>query len=320
MAYLRKISKRWCAIFGVIALIMHTHSAQAAWLAERPLAQKIKQKFEQRITENNSLSSRYLQVDAMQRSYQLYIPPSARQSARPVVIALHGGGGNANQMLKRWQAIAQQQNFILVAPQGIGANSKMGTWNAYGCCGQAVQKQVNDIKFIQAVLTDASQHALLDPHRIYVVGFSNGGMLTHQLAIHMGRQLAAVAIVSGALFGDEAIAKDAVPILMIHGEKDSVVPFQGGISPTRFVAKAQQHQFQSVAYAMNYWKTVNQCHTKGFIEQTVHFRIEKNLNCKADVVLYDIDQGQHVWPTADQADEGFDATQVVWNFFKQHAR
>lgn len=107
---------------------------------------------------------------------------------------------------------------------------------------------------------------------------------------------------------------------MIHGEKDSVVPFQGGISPTRFVAKAQQQPFQSVAYAMNYWKTVNQCQTKGFIEQTAHFRIEKNLNCKADVVLYDIDQGQHVWPTADQADEGFDATQVVWNFFKQHAR
>jgi polyhydroxybutyrate depolymerase len=24
--------------------------------------------------------------------------------------------------------------------------------------------------------------------------------------------------------------------------------------------------------------------------------------------------------SADQADEGFDATQVVWNFFKQHAR
>ncbi|WP_372375892.1 hypothetical protein [Acinetobacter ursingii] len=70
MADFRKISKRWCTIFGVIALIMHTHSAQAAWLAERPLAQKIKQKIEQRTTENNSLSSRYLQVDAMQRSYQ----------------------------------------------------------------------------------------------------------------------------------------------------------------------------------------------------------------------------------------------------------
>ncbi|WP_151981239.1 alpha/beta hydrolase family esterase [Acinetobacter guerrae] len=319
MADFRKISKRWLAIFVVIALIVHTHSAQAAWLAEKPLAEKIKQKIEQRTTENISLSSQYLQVDGMQRSYQLYIPSSARQSARPVVIALHGGGGNANQMLKRWQAIAQQQNFILVAPQGIGANSKMGTWNAYGCCGQAMQKQVNDIQFIQAVLKDASQHALLDSHRIYVVGFSNGGMLTHQLAIHMGRQLAAVAIVSGALFGDEATAKDAVPILIIHGEKDSVVPFQGGISPTRFVAKAQQQPFQSVAYAMHYWKTVNQCQTKAFIEQTAHFNIEKNLGCQADVVLYDVDQGQHVWPTADQADEGFDATQVIWSFFKQHA-
>ena len=319
MTTMKKMGKPLWRISALIGLSLSSQYLQAAWFGNGPLAQKIEQRVEQRrATQNMQQSSRQINVDGHSRSYQIYVP-SARQNPLPVVIALHGGGGNANQMMKRWQATAQQQQFILIAPQGVGANTRMGTWNALGCCGEAMQQKVDDFKFIQEILNDVSQTTSVDHRRIYVVGFSNGGMLTHQLAIRMGNQLTAVAVVSGALFGNETVAKSPVPILMIHGEKDSVVPFHGGMSPTRFVAKAQHQPFQSVAYAVNYWKGLNQCQGSAFIEKTAYATIEKNLNCKADVLLYDVTQGQHAWPSADRADEGFDATQVIWDFFKQHA-
>ncbi|WP_130803446.1 alpha/beta hydrolase family esterase [Acinetobacter ihumii] len=322
MTPIKKSAKSLSLTSSIIALSISCQYVQAAWDGNGFIAEKIKQRIEQRITmQHVQQSTRRIDFDGMQRTYQIYEPASSSTIHNlPVVIALHGGGGNASQMMKRWQTMAEQQDFILIAPQGIGANARMGTWNAQGCCGEAMKKKVNDLEFVQQILKDVSRNTPIDHNKIYMVGFSNGGMLAHQLAISMGSQLAAVAVVSGALFGNETAAKSPVPILMIHGEQDSVVPFHGGMSPTHFVARAQKQSFQSVTYAMNYWKTNNQCQGNMLVQKTAMLRIEKGLNCKADVVLYDVTQGQHVWPTVDHHDEGFDATQVIWSFFRQYAR
>ena len=61
-----------------------------------------------------------------------------------------------------------------------------------------MQQQVDDVRFIQQLIAYLKQHYAIDSTRIYIAGFSNGGMLTYQLAEQMGTQLAAVAVVTVA--------------------------------------------------------------------------------------------------------------------------
>ncbi|MHA3103665.1 hypothetical protein ACX1N1_05675 [Acinetobacter sp. ANC 3791] len=89
-------------------------------------------------------------VQGIQRQY--LVLDAHRQKPAPLVIVLHGGGGNASRMLQRWQAVTQREGLIVVAP-----NAEKATWNALGCCGDAQQQQSADVAFIQAMLKEVEQ-------------------------------------------------------------------------------------------------------------------------------------------------------------------
>lgn len=258
-----------------------------------------------------------LRFGGLDRSYFLFDGRRGNQPA-PLVIALHGGGGNGKTMINRWQALARQEGIVIAAPNGIGRTERMGTWNASGCCGEAVKRGVDDIAFVQAVIDDVSRQTAIDPKRIYVTGFSNGGMLTHRVAIALGRRIAAAGVVSGAMFGNEARPRGPVPMLIIHGESDSVVGFEGGMSETRFVARAQDKPFLPTRASVDFWKRANGCLGASVTVRRGDVSVESNTSCrgKADVVFYDLAKGGHQWPSG----ANVDATRLLWDFFKSKAR
>lgn len=266
-----------------------------------------------------------LQAGGLAREY-LLLDASRGKGPAPLVIVLHGGGGNPRTMIPRWEAQARAAGLVVVAPKGIGRNDRSGTWNAGGCCGEAQARGVDDVGFIAAVIDDVAKRTSIDPRRIYVTGFSNGGMLTHRVAAALGNRIAAAAVVSGALFGNEAAPRAPVPMLIMHGEQDPVVGFNGGVSSTRFVARAQSLPFQSVGYAVDFWRKANGCSQPAAITRRVDVSFEKS-TCKgnADVVLYDLRQGGHSWPGASVTHDAgsadpVDATSVIWEFFRAHTR
>lgn len=68
----------------------------------------------------------------------------------------------------------------------------------------------------------------LDDSKLALVGFSQGTMMSLQVAMRRAKPCAAVVGYSGALVGVEHLAKDIISkpaICLIHGDADMVVPF-----------------------------------------------------------------------------------------------
>lgn len=68
----------------------------------------------------------------------------------------------------------------------------------------------------------------LTPDRLALVGFSQGAMMSLEVAPRRPEAVAGVVAISGRLLRPEALAAEALvkpPVLLIHGDQDPVVPF-----------------------------------------------------------------------------------------------
>ncbi|HEY5596077.1 MAG TPA: polyhydroxybutyrate depolymerase, partial [Candidatus Bipolaricaulota bacterium] len=87
-----------------------------------------------------------LVFDGRARTYLLHLPPAYDGTTLlPLVIFLHGGGGNAAGAVERYglSEEADQQGFIVVYPNGTGVlRDRVLTWNAGHCCGYALEQDV----------------------------------------------------------------------------------------------------------------------------------------------------------------------------------
>lgn len=273
-------------------------------------------------------SEHHLRAGGADRSYLLATPPASGPAA--LVIALHGGGGNAGTMVPRWLSTAQREGFVVAFPQGLGRAANMGTWNAGGCCGYAMTSQVDDVAFIAAVIDDVSRQVEIDPRRIYVAGLSNGGMLTHRVAREMGERLAGAAIVAGAQFDDGPAASAPVPVLIMHGEQDEVVPYRGGQSPMALVARSQSRPFLPVEDVVASWRRADGCEREPetTVDGDVTITVSSTCRGGSEVVFYRLASAGHGWPGPAPAIGGIerdryeavDATEVIWRFFSAHTR
>lgn len=291
--------KAWKAslCLAVVGLIVDHASAQQR-LRDRPR--------ELRSTGNVHLVN--IRSEGRERSY--YLLDASNNRPAPLIIVLHGGGGNGGRMIDRWAGKAQAESLIIAAPNGLGRNSRMGTWNASGCCGFAMESGVDDVAFVRAVIKEVFRSANVDRSQIYVTGFSNGGMLTHRVAIALGDQIAGAAVVSGALFGNESGPRSPTPMLIIHGDQDENVLPDGGMGPRGDPSLP----YKSVRYAVDFWRQADGCTGEPVITERTGARIETSRTCRggSEVVYYKLPSGGHAWPAR--------ATDVIWAFFAAHRR
>jgi len=274
-------------------------------------------------------TARTVRVGGVDRNYLLDAPASPSGPV-PLVIALHGGGGNARTMTPRWLDTARREGFAVAFPNGVGRNANMGTWNAGGCCGWAMTSGSDDVAFISAMIDDIARDHRIDPSRVYVTGLSNGGMLTYRIGAALGPRIAAIAVVSGAMFGGETPPATPLPVLIMHGEQDDVVPFQGGPSPMGLVGRSQSQPFQGVPYAVDFWRRADRCADRPSIEVKGDVAVETYGRCAkgAEVVLYRLKSAGHGWPGPARdvggleraRYEAVDATEVIWRFFSRNPR
>ncbi|MFM8734303.1 MAG: alpha/beta hydrolase family esterase [Pirellulales bacterium] len=132
--------------------------------------------------------SRSVQVDGSERSYLVHVPPQyVADSPMPVVLAFHGGGANARNMVafSGLNLKADQSGFIVVYPEGSGRLERMLSFNAGNCCGEAAARNVDDVAFVRHVLDDLEGIANVDRRRVFATGMSNGAMMSYRLASEM---------------------------------------------------------------------------------------------------------------------------------------
>jgi poly(3-hydroxybutyrate) depolymerase len=105
----------------------------------------------------------------------------------PLVLALHGRGGDPAHTCGPWGDLPGYAHVIVACPQGQGDVLERYSWGAPG--------QIDDLARMPALVQGALPGLRVDPHRIYAVGASMGGMETLLLvARHPDLLRAAVAI------------------------------------------------------------------------------------------------------------------------------
>jgi len=151
---------------------------------------------------------------------------------RPVLFFLHGLGGSGADALgdSTFRAWAETFRVHLVAPDGAIDHEGRRFWNAGGACCNFDGKAVNDVARLEALLFHWTQRPEIDPERVYLVGFSNGGFMAHRLACYMDDRLAAIVSIGGAgRAREEACAPvSTIAVLEIHGDADPIVRYGGG--------------------------------------------------------------------------------------------
>ena len=150
----------------------------------------------------------------------------------PLLLYLHGLGGSGNEALTNpeLRALAGRHRMVLIAPDGNFDREGRRFWNAGGACCNFDGKAVNDVARLEALLFHWTQRPEIDPARVYVVGFSNGGFMAHRLACFMDDRLAAIVSIGGAgRAPEEACAPvSTIAVLEIHGDADPIVRYGGG--------------------------------------------------------------------------------------------
>jgi polyhydroxybutyrate depolymerase len=279
-----------------------------------------------------------IRVDHFRRSYLVHLPPGEQAGEPlPLVVVIHGAFDTGKKMekLSGWSRIADREGFIALYPNGMGLGSLLRHWNSGHCCGRARSIGVDDLAFIETVIAEVRQRFSVDSQRIYIVGFSNGGMLTHHVAAHDSGLFAAAAVVSGAIGGRPTADEDVwqipqpehpVPMMLIHGRADEIIPFEGGDEER----SKEGLTYLSVDEAARFWAVANGTAPEPdeamLYDGRVLFSRWGGENA-APVVLYSIDGWEHVWPGSatiktknDPELAGFDAAELIWDFFSTQTR
>jgi polyhydroxybutyrate depolymerase len=167
------------------------------------------------------------------RWYEIELPANARGA--PLILALHGGGGDPAQFASAsgLARAATRAGFAVAFPAGSGRRGeRLLTWNGGYCCGYASRTGVDDIGFLKHVIKDAADRFGVDGTGVYLTGMSNGSIMSETFAAKNPSLVRAVAGVSGTMDTARIRVQGQVPALIIHGAADTMVPYEGGKGDT----------------------------------------------------------------------------------------
>jgi polyhydroxybutyrate depolymerase len=275
-------------------------------------------------------------IDIGDRSYIAHIPPGA-ETARPVVINMHGGGSNAAQQQKYSQMdpLADREHFIVVYPNGTG-RAHMFVWNAGTCCGRAPMQRIDDVAFVRSVIDDLGHRTPIDRTRIYATGMSNGSMMSYRLAAEASDLVAAIAPVAGSMVVLNFKPKLPVPIMHMHSVDDPRALYNGGLG-LPFPGTQYRVFHQPVEQQLDKWIAFNGCTKTATIARTIKSESTSATKyvygpCKsgATVILWKLTGSGHVWPGSEprlgaekilgKPNMLINADEEMWAFFKSFHR
>jgi polyhydroxybutyrate depolymerase len=261
-----------------------------------------------------------MQVDGVERTWQLFVPPGYREAAKyPLVLDLHGSGGTPEGQGRTSGLVklAAEKGFIVVNPAGkyVRSGSNLRTWNV-----DLDPQGVDDVRFIRALIANLQQRYSIDPDRIYSTGFSGGARMSSRIACELSDVVAAVGLVGGVRFPEQCAPKHPVAILALHSEDDEVNHFERRAdSPTYWPEGVNA----AISHWVRYYKCEGAPSERSIAEGIVEFAYR---GCVAggEVMFIKSKGGGHTWPgsAADRfgTPRKFSATEEVWRFFQRHSR
>jgi polyhydroxybutyrate depolymerase len=173
-----------------------------------------------------------LKIGDRTRSFLTYIPANLPAKS-PLVIVLHGSLMDGESM-RRWTGYefdryADERHFALVYPDGYQHN-----WNdcRKGATFAAKLENIDDVGFLGALIARLQVEIGIDPTRVFLFGYSNGGHLAFRMAMEHADMISAIASVGASLpVPDTSSCPKAGATsraMLINGTDDPINPFAGG--------------------------------------------------------------------------------------------
>ncbi len=279
-----------------------------------------------------------MQFGGKERVYIVHTPPQYKSatSKLPCVLALHGGGGKAEQFstFTGMSDVADAEGFIVVYPQGI-VKRKLGYgWNDGRVISTNTEKDLDDVAFLSALVDSLSVQFSIDTKRVYATGMSNGGFMVGRLACELGNKIAAVAIVTASRAIDQTCSPSRpIPVMILNGTADPLVPYNGGKMVN---VKDVEATILSTDSLVNFWRRVNKCSATPSVKDfpDINKRDKSTVTSflyagqGADVLLYKVQGGGHTWAgsgnqflyglIAGATNNDISASKEIWAFFKKY--
>lgn len=148
------------------------------------------------------------------REIHVYAPSNLAPKS-PLLISCHGMNQDPNyqQENTHWEAVADTAGFVVVYPRG---GEGMSTWDISGD---------KDAKWMTEIIAQMVKDYDIDEKRVYLSGFSMGGMFTYNAMSKIADKIAAYAPTSGTNVMGASKAQRPVPIIHPHGTTDDVLPY-----------------------------------------------------------------------------------------------
>jgi phospholipase/carboxylesterase len=165
--------------------------------------------------------------------HQAAPPKSGLGEKPPLLLLLHGYGANEDDLFSL--APYLDERFLVVSPRAPISLPGMGyAWFNLGFTPQGIAVDPEEVEAARQILRKFIGEVVeaydCDPRAVYLVGFSQGAMMSLAIALSFPGTAAAVVAMSGRILPQtiEQIAdKDTLiglPILVVHGTGDSLLP------------------------------------------------------------------------------------------------
>jgi len=198
-----------------------------------------------------------LSIGGSNRAYTLHVPSGYDGTkAVPLIIDFHGlsGNGKGESTSSPYPAQADADGVIMAFPSGLSGPG--GTaWNVGPCC----VKNTDDVAFAKALVSEIEKSACIDTKRVYAVGFSMGGGMSHYLACHAADTFAAVAPAAFDLLQeniDDCKPTRPISVISFRSTGDNVVDYDGGYS---MAVQGMPINFLGAKATFQKWAEINQC-------------------------------------------------------------
>ena len=291
-----------------------------------------------------------------QRDYKLHLPKNHDPSKpTPVVVVIHGYTHDADKMEaitspsgdpshpESLNSIADREGFAVVYPNGtkLGRFRKGRGWNGGGgvngyapVSSPAVENKIDDIKFLDDVMNQVGKEIKVDKNRVFGAGISNGGAMAYRMAAEMSDMFAAIAVVAAgdqhAFSNNTEEPENNMPLMVMHGEKDPVWPYEGG--------DIIWGKMATVPGSVEKWAEWNEATLQSTelledVDPNDGCRVEKKTyagqDARGDIEFYTVKGGGHAWPGGHQfslepsigkVTRDINANELMWNFFENHAK
>ena len=258
-----------------------------------------------------------LRSGGVERTYRLHLPADLPDNA-PLVIVLHGYGGDANPEAFGMNATADRHGFAVCYPQGERDSRGKRGWNV-GYPSQA-EMPIDDVQFLEDLIGHLHRHYGLSRRNVFCTGMSNGGDMCYLLAAQRPDLFAALGPVAG--FMSVAILREdkslqPVPLFEIHGTADPTTRWEGDLT-----GEGGWGAYLPIPMAVGYWAAKNKCleHRIDTLSrgadglQVIAHRYTGGTDGN-EVWLYETLGGKHSWKKT-----GVDTCEELWRFFSRYVR